>query len=683
MTSLSVVTAASEPRGHPRQPAIGAPEPAAPGHPRAGRLTRWLPVLLLALVALLGIRLITTGDVWWHLKTGEYFVQHRAFPDRDPFVYTAGTDRWIIRAWLTEVVFYLVFRATGFAGLTLFKAALFTLAVGLLWRLGRTVGCPAPAAAVVLLLLALVARPRLVERPEVVSFLLVAAALSLLVRGAWGRAAYLLVPLQVLWANVHSSFLLGLLLPWPFLADAAVRRLRAPRPGAGEGAPPLRHLARAAVLLVPASTLTPEGTRLLLYPFSLARMPTVRQIEEVQGLLTVLRGCTACRAEAIALFVLAVGTLVVCALRRRSGTAVGPGTWGLAAGAIAMPIAFYRLLPYAGMILAAVALKGLGVLAAARPGEAAAARRPAWRRVLAGGVCVVLLALGAFSVARDPRFQFGLGVTPRKFPEGAARFILSANAQGPLLNDLNIGTYLLWSLFPRHRVFAHAAFWDSVSDDRLIARYMASARAPGIFEVLVREYRVQLLVLQNHLPLSRVVATDRRWALVYWDEVASVYARRDGANAGLITAHEFRLTEFAANLGYLLVLAQDAGAFQAAAGELRRAVREDRGNAAASLSLAVLLKARGQDLEEALEALEVAQRYGFRHPNALAWKAEILARLGRWPAAAAAARETLRRDPANAAANLVLADLRAWAGESEDAERAPTDGLDGPWVIGP
>jgi len=675
---LAAVTHLAEPRAQARPPAIVLPETAAPADPPPGRLTPWLPVLLLGIVALLGVRLITDGDMWAHLKTGEYIVQHRAFPDRDPFVYTAGNDRWMIKAWLTQVIFYLLFRAAGFAGLTLFKAALFTLAVGLMWRLGRRVGCPAPAALVVLLLLALVARPRLLERPEVPSFLLLAAALSILVRGTWGRAAYLLVPIQAVWANVHPSFAFGLLLPWPFLADAALRRLRGARQ-------PLRHLALAAILLVPASALNPEGIRLLLHPFRVGRMPTLANIVEMQGLLTVLLRYPEfhVKAEAIAFFALAVGAFIVCALQRRSGNAAGPGMWALVAVAIAMPFRGYRFLPYAGMILAAVILKGLGALAKERPGRAATERRPGWQRVLAPAVCVLLLAPAAWYAARDPRFQFGLGVTPRLFPAGAARFILRTNVRGPLFNDLNLGHYLVWSLFPRHQVFIHAGFWESVSDDLFIARYFASAQDPGVFEGLLSEYHVEFLVLRNRTPRRRLVATDGRWALIYWDEVASVYARRGGANAGLIAAREFRLTHFAQDLSYLDELARDPRTFPAAAAELRRAIREDRENVWAGLSLAFLLKARGRDLEEALEALEVAERGGIRPVKVLVWKAEILARLGRRAAAEAAVQEALRLDPADVTARFVLADLRARAGDGENARRGHTDDLDRSWVVAP
>lgn len=605
--------------------------------PRAAAVARGLLILLLIAVALLGVRPIADGDVWWHLKTGEYFFQHRSFPERDPFLFTAGSDRWIIRAWLTEVVFYLVYRAGGPAGLTLFKTALFVLAVGILWRLGAAAGCPPPLAALALLLAALTASPRLAERPETVSFLLLAAGLAILMRSGAGRGAYLLVPLQVLWANVHSSFLLGLALPWPFVLDAAARRSRA----AGE-AGSARHLAAAALLLWPASALTPEGIRLVLYPLHLARMPTVALIDEVRDLVTIMGACAPCLEEAVAFGVLAAGALAICVLQAGRRSTPGPGTWLLALGAAAVPFFVYRLLPYSGLILATVVLRGAAALLS---GGAVAPQRPSLpgrRQVLAVGGAALLLVFVTVNTVRGARFPFGLGVARDIFPQGAARFILRAAPRGPLFNSLEFGSYLLWALYPRQRVFIHSAIWDSLADDRLVARFLRSARDPQIFDELVGEYGIELLVLPNGLPAWSFVRDDGRWALVFWDQVASVYVRRDGANGGMVATHEFRSTRYDTDLTYLRLTARDPARQEAAAAELRRAVRDDPCNMAAALSLAFLLKSARRDLEEALAAVEAWERYGIRDETLLAWKAEIQRTLAARPGPSLALRTEAR-----------------------------------------
>jgi hypothetical protein len=621
-------------------------------------------------VALLGLTPITDGDVWWHLKFGEVFWQARGFPAHDPFVFTAGTDPWIIRAWLPELLFYGVHRLAGPPGLILLKAALFTGAVALLWRLGAALGCPPPAAALALLLAALTARPRLVERPEVVSFLCLAAALALLARGPRGRSAYLLVPLQVLWANVHTSFYLGLLMPWPFIADAVAPRLvRGAAAAPADGTPSLRHLLAAAVLLPAASALTPQGWRVFLYPFQQAGMPTLKEVEEVQGLVANLRGMTGSPQEAMALILLVLAAAAVCGLRGSRKHWVAPGTWCLVAGSAAVPFVVYRFLPYAGMVLATVVMQGLGALAVhlAHASSSGARSVSALRFPSADGLSALLLALAALQTFRGGPVSFGLGVAPNLFPEGAARFIRTAGARGPMFNSLEFGGYLLWALYPLHRVFIHPDMWNSVSDDRIIRRFIRSAQDPPTLAALGREYGLELLVLPNPPRAWAFVAADPGWALLFWDQVASVYARRGGANAALIAARELRLTRYAADLSYLRPLAQDPARFAAAAAELRRLGAEDPQNWAARLSLAFLLKARGQDLPEALAAVEAAQQGGLRDPTLHAWKAEILAGLGRAAEAEAAAQQALRLNPAARAARLVLADLRARAGDREGA----------------
>jgi hypothetical protein len=424
-----------------------------------------------------------------------------------------------------------------------------------------------------------------------------------------------------------------------------------------------------AGLLVPASAVNPAGWRVFLYPFLVAHQPTLGEIEEVQGLIANIRGMTGGLEEAIALAVLALGTAAVCLLRLRAGDPVEPGTWALMLGAAVAPFAVYRLLPYAGLILSAVALPGLGRLYG---GDLPAADRGLHARALpasAPALIVALCGLVVFQTVWRSTIPFGLGVVADTFPSGAARFILATDAHGPIFNSSDFGGYLLWALYPRHRVFIHSDIQNSIADDRIVARFYRSGEDPATFDALAGEYRIELLVLPNGGPSWRFVAADPRWALVYWDQVASVYARRGGANAALIAAREFRVTHYAADLSYLLEAAAEPTRFGAAAAELRRAARDDPENQAARLSLAFLLKTRGLDLPEALAALEAAQARGLRDATLLTWKAEILAGLGRPGEAEAAAREALRVNPAARAVHLVLADLRARAGDQAAAAR--------------
>ena len=95
---------------------------------RSARRTRLLaalvllPTVLAVLAATLGP--LTSGDLWWHLRTGEWIVQHGHLPSTDPFSHTAGTTHWILQEYGSQLLFALVFRLAGFTALKLLGALL-------------------------------------------------------------------------------------------------------------------------------------------------------------------------------------------------------------------------------------------------------------------------------------------------------------------------------------------------------------------------------------------------------------------------------------------------------------------------------------------------------------------------------------------------------------------------------
>ena len=75
-------------------------------------------------------------DFWWHLKTGEYIVEHGKLPVPDPFSYTSGygepaypgeeTVRYfnLTHEWLAQVLWWLLYQLGGFPAVVLWKGFL-------------------------------------------------------------------------------------------------------------------------------------------------------------------------------------------------------------------------------------------------------------------------------------------------------------------------------------------------------------------------------------------------------------------------------------------------------------------------------------------------------------------------------------------------------------------------------
>jgi hypothetical protein len=164
-----------------------------------------------ALLGLLASGPLYDGDGWWHLRTGELILHSHRLPRSDPFSWTAHGRPWQPNAWLADVFFALIHRGLGNVGLSVFKGVAVVGIAFALYGLGRAAGArPWPSAvaglggvAAIFLLI--------VERPQTLSYLLLAAALALGPRALRGsnRALAALGALIVLWASVHGAFVAG------------------------------------------------------------------------------------------------------------------------------------------------------------------------------------------------------------------------------------------------------------------------------------------------------------------------------------------------------------------------------------------------------------------------------------------------------------------------------------------
>ena len=111
---------------------------------------------------------MTSQDLGFHLRTGQWILEEGAFPGKDVFTYTANQSDYIDLHWLYQVVLYLADSVFGYAGLTFLNVRLILLALALVvWRCRRRDVYPAVLS--VLFLVGLIAMElRMEMRPEIV-----------------------------------------------------------------------------------------------------------------------------------------------------------------------------------------------------------------------------------------------------------------------------------------------------------------------------------------------------------------------------------------------------------------------------------------------------------------------------------------------------------------------------------
>jgi hypothetical protein len=192
----------------------------APGSPPGGpTLPRWIgpgavAFVLIWLALLVGGRanMLRDPGTFWHTTTGDIILKE-GFIRHDPYTFTFAGTWWVPHQWLGEVAMALAHRSGGFdaqllGAVTVLGAAFALLAV----RLLRTGLHPITVAALLVLGMA-AAGSHFHLRPHVFTIAALALTAALLTDFDAGkvplRRLAWLVPLFVVWANVHGGILGG------------------------------------------------------------------------------------------------------------------------------------------------------------------------------------------------------------------------------------------------------------------------------------------------------------------------------------------------------------------------------------------------------------------------------------------------------------------------------------------
>lgn len=177
--------------------------------------------------------------VGWHLKTGEWITEEKQIPREDPFLFLSASKRldtditsnpttrsvqtrpWIADQWLGDYLLFQGYQAGGFPILYLSGTILFTLYFfGLLFHALRCDGSSIFAASLAAALAFKASQIHCILRPVLLGiglFLLTTIWLRTLVRDSQYVSSQLCrcitgTALFFLWANIHPSFPLGLVL---------------------------------------------------------------------------------------------------------------------------------------------------------------------------------------------------------------------------------------------------------------------------------------------------------------------------------------------------------------------------------------------------------------------------------------------------------------------------------------
>lgn len=542
--------------------------------PGSARTTALAAVLVIAAVVLSAPWDLSDRDTYARLAIGRLIATTAQVPTTDPFTFTRPQHPWSNPEWLGDLGWYAAERAGGERAVV--ALALTLASLGWTLALFATVARGAhPLLAATLLLLALpAAAETLTARNALHAHWLIPLAL-LLLQGA-GRSRRRLAALgllALLWANLHSSFILGWLLTGAAWLEARWGEQR-DRPAAQR----LGWLLAAQPLL---ALLGPQGPRVY-----------AQLLEHLTG-ASIYRGALlewrppAEVASGLRLLPLhLLGLLALLSFLPRTNRRGLGGLLRVGCG-LALAHASQRF----------VALLGLLVVPdlAANVQRAFSARWPAnpsraLRRV---SLALAALALGILlPTTVERRRNPAPPIRARSdTPRAAARYLATHAPTGArLFNPYNAGAYLLWTVGPRVQLYIDPR---NNLGAPLLRRYLYSLLPrPDAFEAEAARLAFDLVLLDlgdgRFGPLGGHLRGLGGWLPVFFDGRFALYARDAGRTAPL--AEREALRGVAAALDFDDLLAPEAPLPDLAT---RARLRQDAPAFARALEGFLLLRAHG------------------------------------------------------------------------------------------
>jgi hypothetical protein len=174
----------------------------------------WLSIALFPLLIIAVLLPIQPHDYWWYLRLGKDILETGAVPVVDTYSSIQAGQPIVYQSWLSAVFLWLAFKTNGIPLTILLVALLIGLTYGMLWQLMRQGGIGSRLATLLTLMAGLSGSNNWGVRPQLFSYPLFLAVLWLLMK--WQnreqKFLWLLVPLSLLWTNLHGSFILFFIL---------------------------------------------------------------------------------------------------------------------------------------------------------------------------------------------------------------------------------------------------------------------------------------------------------------------------------------------------------------------------------------------------------------------------------------------------------------------------------------
>jgi len=467
---------------------------------------------------------LSDPDTCWLVALGQHIYQHSSLPTVDPFSWTLTSEHadkqpYIAYQWLSALIFAAINKVGGAAALLYFTAI--TIVISFIMvplAAARILRIPPLLVALAASLAISAGSFHFPCRPEIFSYLFLAVLIATVVKlseskgnlpfFAYGSSAALFF---ALWANLHTGFVLGLMV-------LAVTSLLIPRV-------PLLASFIGGLL---GSLLTPYGVNLWQYLPNLFFSQANKSNLELFPLTTYeLLSFDFLAFDIIGLALLAglVIDIVIQIKHKLKHQHFSQATFNHLPWLILSLAGFFaalqsrRLVPFAAILAMGFVYQFLVTnRAALAQWNLPPVRARYYLLPLALAVLGVNTAISLFH-ATLPSSTFGFVV-----PQEALKLINKTRPAGRLLNDPQYGDLMMLSDGDKAEVFIDTRF--DVYGDKITLDYWQMANCRGPWQKLLEQYQISWVFFPPRAPIVSRLTRDGAWQALFKDDNAVILIKR-------------------------------------------------------------------------------------------------------------------------------------------------------------
>lgn len=451
--------------------------------------------------------LLADPDIWWHMRTGEWILQNHRIPHVDPFSATTLGRPWVDYCWIFDVASYWVVSHFDLVSIIWFETLMRLALTAVLFSLARSL-MPRFWKAVIFTGLAMLAMAWVLPpRPGAISVLFFALELHVLIsarRKSDPRWLWSLPVLFAVWANIHIEFVTGLFMLGVFCLEPFLDRLvtLTSRTAVDAFHRQLWFVGIASLLAV---LVNPYGPKLLGNVFQYARDTKIYDVI----------------VEFHAMHFRTINDWAVLALLMLACFALGRTrplrpVW-------AVLLAWSAWMGFRSLReVWLVAILSVVIIASSHAEEDQAPERTfridtSLRWAVVAAVAVALLTGASVWSLSSQRL---LRQVAESYPLGAVSYIHQHHLQGPLLNELSWGGFLIYAV-PDIPVSMDGRTNVHTQDE--ILRSFPLWNGESGWQNRPEIQHANLIISDHSWPLAFLLRSDPRFRLVYEDKTAVLF----------------------------------------------------------------------------------------------------------------------------------------------------------------